>query len=307
VVEHVEDEAIGPTGGPETWATVGAVGNQWLERRVLAYAHRGGAREAPSNTIFAMRRALAAGATALEMDVHPTADGHLVVCHDPTVDRTTNGSGAISSLTLAEVQALDAAHWFVPGHEVAPGRPPGDYPLRGRAPDDVELRVPTLREVLEAFPGVLLNLDIKQTAPSVKPYEAAVARMLMDYDRSDDVIVTSFQDAALVAFSAAAPRVATSAGLLAVAGFWRAVQDGAPSPPMTHAAIQVPTDFEGATIVDERFVAAAHAAGAAVHVWTIDDRSEMERLVALRVDGIMSDLPSVLVPTLAELGVAWTP
>jgi glycerophosphoryl diester phosphodiesterase len=307
VVEHVEDEAIGPTGGPETWATVGAVGNQWLERRVLAYAHRGGAREAPSNTIFAMRRALAAGATALEMDVHPTADGHLVVCHDPTVDRTTNGSGAISSLTLAEVQALDAAHWFVPGQEVAPGRPPGDYPLRGRAPDDVELRVPTLKEVLEAFPGVLLNIDIKQTAPSVKPYEAALARMLMDYDRSDDVIVTSFQDAALVAFSAAAPRVATSAGLLAVAGFWRAVQDGAPSPPMTHAAIQVPTDFEGATIVDERFVAAAHAAGAAVHVWTIDDRSEMERLVALRVDGIMSDLPSVLVPTLAELGVAWTP
>jgi glycerophosphoryl diester phosphodiesterase len=307
VVEHVEDEAIGPTGGQEAWATVGAVGNQWLERRVLAYAHRGGAREAPSNTILAMRRALATGATALEMDVHPTADGHLVVCHDPTVDRTTNGSGAISSLTLAEVQALDAAHWFVPGHEVAPGRPPGDYPLRGRAPDDVELRVPTLREVLEAFPGVLLNLDIKQTAPSVEPYEAALARMLIDYDRADDVIVTSFQDAALVAFSAAAPHIATSAGLLAVAGFWRAVQDGAPSPPMAHAAIQVPTDFENATIVDERFVAAAHAAGAAVHVWTIDDRSEMERLVALTVDGIMSDLPSVLVPTLAELGVAWTP
>jgi glycerophosphoryl diester phosphodiesterase len=161
--------------------------------------------------------------------------------------------------------------------------------------------------VLEAFPGVLLNLDIKQTAPSVEPYEAALARMLIDYNRADDVIVTSFQDAALVAFSAAAPHIATSAGLLAVAGFWRAVQDGAPSPPMAHAAIQVPTDFENATIVDERFVAAAHAAGAAVHVWTIDDRSEMERLVALTVDGIMSDLPSVLVPTLAELGVAWTP
>jgi glycerophosphoryl diester phosphodiesterase len=283
------------------------VGNPWLERRVLAYAHRGGAREAPSNTILAMRRALAVGATALEMDVHPTADGHLVVCHDPTVDRTTNGSGAISSLTLAEVQALDAAHWFVPGHEVAPGRPPQDYPLRGRAPEDIELRIPTLGEVLEAFPDALLNIDIKQTAPSVEPYEEALARMLIDHGRSDDAIVTSFQDAALVAFSAAAPHIATAAGVLAVAGFWRAVQDGAPSPPMTHAAIQVPTDFEGATVVDEAFVRSAHAAGAALHVWTIDDRPEMERLVALGVDGIMSDLPSVLVPTLSGLGVAWTP
>jgi glycerophosphoryl diester phosphodiesterase len=283
------------------------VGNPWLERRVLAYAHRGGAREAPSNTIWAMRRAVALGATALEMDVHPTADGHLVVCHDPTVERTTNGSGSISGLTLAQVQSLDAAYWFVPGHEVAPGRPAEDYPLRGRAPDDPELRVPTLGEVLDAFPGVLLNIDIKQTAPSVEPYEEALARMLIDHGRSDDVIVTSFHDAALVAFSAAAPTLATSAGLVAVAGFWRAVQDCTPPPAMTHAAIQVPIDFEGATIVDERFVQSAHAAGAAVHVWTIDDRSEMGRLVALGVDGIMSDVPSVLVPTIAELGVAWAP
>jgi glycerophosphoryl diester phosphodiesterase len=154
---------------------------------------------------------------------------------------------------------------------------------------------------------VLLNIDIKQTAPSVEPYEEAVARMLIDHGHSDDVIVTSFQDAALAAFSAAAPDIATAAGVLGVAGFWRAVQDGAPSPAMTHAAIQVPTDFEGATVVDGRFVAAAHAAGAAVHVWTIDDPSQMQRLVALGVDGIMSDQPSVLVPTLAELGVGWGP
>lgn len=283
------------------------MGNPWLDRRVLAYAHRGGAREAPSNTILAMRQALAAGATALEVDVHPTSDGHLVVCHDPWVDRTTNGSGPISGLTLAEVRALDAAYWFVPGHEVAPGRPEEDYPLRGRAPDDAELRIPTLGEVLDAFPGVLVNIDIKQTAPSVEPYEAALARMLSEHGRSDDVIVGSFHDAALAAFSAAAPDIATSAGLLAVAGFWRAVQDGAPPPSMSHSAIQVPTDFEGTTLVDERFVGAAHEAGVAVHVWTIDDPSEMKRLVGLGVDGIMSDLPSVLVPTLAELGVAWAP
>ena len=87
--------------------TVENVGNPWMERRVLAYAHRGGAREAPSNTIQAMRRALAVGATALEMDVHPTSDGHLVVCHDPMVDRTTNGSGATGNPSVRAVRVRE--------------------------------------------------------------------------------------------------------------------------------------------------------------------------------------------------------
>jgi glycerophosphoryl diester phosphodiesterase len=252
-----------------------------------------------------MRQALAAGVSAIETDVHQTLDGRLVICHDPSVDRTTNGSGAISAMTLSEIQSLDAAYWFVPGYEVAPGRPAEDYPLRGRAPDDAELRMPTLEEVLEAFPGVLLNIDIKQTAPTVKPYEEALARMLADFGRSDDVIVTSFHDAAVAAFSTAAPDVWTAAGLQATAALWQSVQDGATPQPIDHVAVQVPIDFQGTTVVDERFVSAAHAAGLAVHVWTIDERSEMERLVALGVDGIMSDMPAVLVPTIAELGVAW--
>jgi glycerophosphoryl diester phosphodiesterase len=252
-----------------------------------------------------MRKALAAGVSAIETDVHQTSDGHLVVCHDPTVDRTTNGSGAICTMTLSEIKSLDAAYWFVPGYEVAPGRPAEEYPLRGRASDDADLRIPTLEEVLEAFPGVLLNIDIKQTAPAVKPYEEALARMLADFGRSDDVIVTSFHDASLAAFSAAAPQISTAAALEQTTAFWRSVQDGAPPPSMSHVAIQVPTSFGDTIVVDERFVRSAHAGGMVVHVWTIDEPSEMERLVGLGVDGIMSDVPSVLVPTIAELGVAW--
>src|SRR6516165_4869197 len=110
-----------------------------------------------------MERAVAAGADALELDVHATADGHVVVCHDATVDRTTDGHGAISALSLARLRQLDNAYWWVPGFVVAPGRPAAEYPLRGRAPADRELGVVTLDEVLEAFPGVVLNLDIKQT------------------------------------------------------------------------------------------------------------------------------------------------
>ena len=281
--------------------------NPWLDRRVVAYAHQGGAREAPSSTLYAFRAALAAGATALEMDVHATSDGHLVVCHDATVDRTTNGHGAIAELTLAEVQSLDNAYWFVPGEVVSPGRPDSDYPLRGRAPKDVEFRVPLLEEVLEAFPGVVLNLDIKQTAPAVRPYEEALARLLQRYGRSDDVIVASFNDAATTAFAALAPEVATSPGTMGVGAFVGAIHRGEEPPPMRHAALQVPTQVAGVVIVDEAMVHASHGAGVAVHVWTIDDRSEMDRLLALGVDGIMSDRPTVVVAAVQEAGLEWVP
>jgi glycerophosphoryl diester phosphodiesterase len=284
--------------------------NPWRERRVLAYAHRGGAKEGPSATLYAMRQAVAAGADALELDVHATLDGRVVCCHDPTVDATTNGSGAIAELSLAEVQALDAAYWFVPGGEAAgdaaaAGLPDEAYPLRGRAADDPTLRIPTLEEVLEAFPATLLNLDIKQSAPVVAPYEDKVARLLSAYGREGDVIVTSFNDASIEVFSELAPRVATAAGVLATSAFWRAVQSGEPPPPTGHVALQVPIEAWGLRVVDEPFIHAAHRADLAVHVWTIDDRDEMVRLVELGVDGIMSDRPSLLVSTLAGLGVTW--
>lgn len=270
----------------------------WLQRRVLAYAHQGGAREAPSSTLYAFRTALAAGANALEMDVHRTADGHLVVCHDATVDRTTEGSGPIAGHTLAELQALDNAYWFVPG-EIAPhDRAADEYPLRGRASDDPELRIPTLREVLEAFPGVILNLDIKQTAPAVEPYEAALAELLAEYGRTDDVIVASFNDLATMRFSELAPAVGTSPGTVGVGSFISALRAGEPWDTGHHVALQVPPSFGPTVIVDEAFVGTAHDAGLAVHVWTIDDPDEMARLVDLGVDGIMSDRPSVLASVL---------
>lgn len=268
--------------------------NPWLDRRILNYAHQGGAREAPSSTMYALRQAVANGADALELDVHATADGHLVVCHDETVDRTTAGTGAIAAMTLAEVQALDNAHFWVPGEVVAPGREPHEYVHRGQAPTDRQFGIATLAEVLDAFPDVFINLDIKQTAPAVAPYEAALAALLREYERSDDVIVASFLDAATDAFHAHAPEIHTSMGTAATTAFWQAVQDGSPPPATQHVALQVPDRFGDIVVVDERFVAAAHAAGVAVHVWTIDDEETMERLVALGVDGIMTDRPTVL-------------
>lgn len=268
--------------------------NPWLERRVLNYAHQGGAREGPSSTLWAMRRALDAGAHAIELDVHVTADRHLVVCHDSTVDRTTNGTGRIADLTLAHVQALDNAYWWVPDRVVDHDAAEGEFPLRGQAPDDRDLRIPQLREVLEAFPGTIVNLDIKDTAPVVQPYETLLADLLREFGRTDDVIVASFSDDATAAFSAAAPDVSTAAGTNATAAFYFAISEGKPPPPTPHHAFQVPPTFAGVTVVDERFVAAAHDHGLAVHVWTIDERDEMAALLATGVDGIMTDRPSIL-------------
>jgi glycerophosphoryl diester phosphodiesterase len=278
-----------------------------VDRRVIAYAHQGGAWEAPSSTLHAIRAAVAAGATGIELDVHATADGVLVVSHDPTVDRTTDGHGEFASLTIAEVKHLDNAYWWAPGADVSPGLDPGDYPFRGRAPADRAFAVATLEEVLEEFADVVLNLDIKRTAPVVAPYEESLARLLRRFGRRDDVIVASFLDAATDAFASYAPEIPTSAGTLAVAAFTQAVRAGEEPEPMRHVALQVPAQFGGVALVDERFVAEAHRAGLAVHVWTIEEEAEMGELCDLGVDGIITDRPTALVGVLEGRSASWRP
>ena len=280
---------------------------RWLDRRVIAYAHQGGAWEAPSSTLYAIAAALKAGATGIELDVHATADRHLVVCHDPSVDRTTNAQGQIADLTLAELEALDNAYWWAPGADVTPGLEPDRYPFRGRAASDPRFRIARLEEVLEEFPGVLLNLDIKRTAPVVAPYEESLARLLRRFGRRDDVIVASFLDAATDAFASYAPEIPTSAGTLAVAAFTQAVRAGEEPEPMRHVALQVPAQFGGVALVDEQFVAEAHRAGLAVHVWTIEEEAEMGELCDLGVDGIITDRPTALVGVLEGRSASWRP
>ncbi|MGO8873416.1 MAG: glycerophosphodiester phosphodiesterase [Acidimicrobiales bacterium] len=279
----------------------------WLERRVIAYAHQGGAWEGPSSTLHAIEVAIEAGATGVELDVHATADGQLVVCHDATVDRTTDRTGRIADFTAAELATLDNAFWWAPGADVSPGLDPDRYPFRGRAPGDGRFRIALLEEVLREFPGVLLNLDIKQTAPVVTPYEETLATMLRRYDRRDDVIVASFLDSATDAFSSFAPEVPTSAGTLSVAAFYHAVRTGELPPAMRHVALQVPASHAGATLVDQQFVDVAHERGLAVHVWTVEEEAEMDHLCALGVDGVITDRPTALVAVLDRLGLTWRP
>jgi glycerophosphoryl diester phosphodiesterase len=279
--------------------------SEWLGRRVIAFAHQGGSFEGPSSTLYAMERALAAGATALELDVHATRDRCLVVCHDETVDRTTAGHGAIAELTLAELRALDNAYWWIEGDAVTPGRAPEEYRLRGRAPADRRLGVATLDEVLEAFPGTLVNLDIKATEPEVEPYEPLLAAALERHGATARAIVASFHDRALERFRALAPSVATSAGTLEATAFYLAHLAGEAGD-WPFRALQVPAEYEGIDVVTRAFVASAHACGVAVHVWTLNTAEEIGRALDAGADGVVSDRPSLLAALLAERGVAWS-
>lgn len=283
--------------------------NPWTARRVLVYAHQGGAKEGPSSCLATLQAAVESGADALELDVHATRDRQLVVCHDESVDRTTNRSGVIADMDMEELLVLDNAYWWRPGHVVdhTPNRPASEYPHRGKAPGDRGFGVAALDEVLEQFPRVLLNFDIKQTEGEVEPYEELLAAALRRHCRGDDVIIGSFADRALERFSRVAPEFATSCGPAAVADMAMAMVKGDPLPASVtrHVALQVPTHFGETPLVTPETVAYAHHHGLAVHVWTIDETAEMAALLHMGVDGLISDRPSVARRVVDEAGLAW--
>ncbi len=258
-----------------------ATSNQWLGMRVLNQIHQGGENESPSNTLFAYHDGLAKGGDMIELDVHASKDGQLVAIHDDTVDRTTDGRGEVAAMTLAQLRRLDAAYNFVPGENAVAGRPASAYPYRGvrrgkkKPPagfDAEDFRIPTLAEVFAAYPDVPVNIEIKGRTQQEKFRVAdLLARFLKGAGRSD-VIVVSFDQAAVDRFHAAAPRFDVAPGVTGISGF---LLGGQPLPAGTKA-LQIPITYQfgGTTlqIVTADYVAKAHAAGAAVHVWL--DKSE---------------------------------
>lgn len=259
--------------------------NPWLDRRVLGWAHRGGAGEAPENTLPAFRHGIAAGAHGLELDVRATADGALVVIHDATLERVTEAVGRVADASLDELRDVTVTA--------------GPQPPEGRD----GCHIPLLDEVLEGFADVLLTIEIKASASEVEHYEARVADRLRAHGRTDEVIVGSLDERALQRFRATAPELATSATSEEIFQLW---SDGRPPDPGANVvAVQVPRTYEGVEVVTGGFVTNCHEAGLAVHVWTVDESDEMRRLADLGVDGIMTDRPTVLSEVLADLDVAW--
>jgi glycerophosphoryl diester phosphodiesterase len=249
----------------------------------VVIGHRGCAGEVPENTLASFERGLADGAGILESDVHLTRDGVPVLVHDHQVGRVSDGTGRVADLDLARIQQLDAGFHF--------SRDGGrSHPFRGRG-----LRIPTLREAFAALPDARFNLELKEDRPGL--VEATVA-LVAEFRRADRTLLTA-EDGALMARVHAcldAEGVAAARGASApdVLAFLRAALDRA-APPPGPMALQVPAVFGGTPLVTEAFVGHAHAHGIAVHVWTINDPAEMERLLALGADGLVTDFPARLV------------
>jgi len=247
-------------------------------------AHRGASLVAPENTLAAFRHAVELGADAIETDVRATRDGVPVLIHDPDVERTTDGAGAVAELSLVELQRLDAGARFRARGTAA-------------APDGSACRVPTLAEALAALPGVRFNLELKCDGPG--DLVAAVLDTVVRAGRAGTVLLTAEDDARMGRLRRSAAGVAFGASRGEVEGWVRAAAGGGPTPvgPM---ALQVPVEHAGAALVTPELLALARARGVAVHVWTVNEPSEMRRLVNLGVDGIVTDDPSALLGVLGR-------
>lgn len=254
--------------------------------KFLVIAHRGGRSLGPENTIYTFRRAVELGVDVLEMDLQTTGDGALIIMHDREVDRTTNGTGPVHNFTLAEIQQLDAGYRWSPENS-------NSYPLRSKG-----ISVPTLAEVFKAFPETRMNIEIKSSQVNTIQ---DLCRTIRVNGMSEKVLVACFDAGKLGEFRSVCPEVATSTGASeAVIFYWLqwAKMESAYSP--SAQALQVPETYGSRMITTRRFVEAARARNMHVHVWTVNDRDSMKRLIDLGVDGIMTDYPERLLRTLNQ-------
>ena len=253
----------------------------------INFAHRGASLRAPENTLEAFQLAAEDGAEGLELDVHMTSDGSIVVIHDDTVERTTDGSGAVHDMILREAQSLDAGYSFTPD-----GR--ASYPYRSQG-----VRVPELGEVLREFPYLRVNIEVKEAQPGI---EEALLETIAGADAKDRVLVVSEIPDIMDRFrELSGGGISTGASRREIESFYvlnRLHLKSLLRP--SYDALQVPVEYEGWEVVTPRFVEAAHNRGVRVDVWTIDDPEEMRRLLDLGVDVIMTNRPEILSEVLRE-------
>lgn len=257
---------------------------QKRRQRPLVMGHRGGAGLWPENSMHGFAHAVEMGVDVLEMDLHSTADGVLVIIHDDTVDRTTNGTGRVNSLTLAQLRELDTGYrWTADGG--------ASFPFRGRG-----LRIPTLQEVFEAFPQMRFNIDIKQEQPSLVE---TFCRMIRENGMESKVMVASFKPETLDEFRRECAEVATSASPADVRALL-ALKDGERGGARVSVAraVQVPEYAGGRQVLTRELVREAHERHLEVHAWTINDEASMRRMLELGVDGIITDYPDRLIALL---------
>lgn len=247
----------------------------------LHIAHRGGALLYPENTLFAFEQAVTRHHTQMiETDVQLTRDGVVVVAHDDTVDRCTDGHGDVRDLTFADLQKLDAGYRFTPDGGKT-------FPYRGQG-----IRISTLEEALARFPKLRFNIEVKRPLPG---FEAAFAKVLQKADALDRVCIGAMEDALGARLYSALPDACHFYPKDALTAFVLQVRSGE-APPMDprYLVLDMPLEYAGMRLIDAEFVKVVEREKKWVNVWTVDDPKEMRQLVSERVGGIMTDRPDVL-------------
>ena len=252
--------------------------------RPLVFAHRGGAALAPENTVVAFDNALAFGADGLELDVHLSRDGVVVVHHDRTLERTTNLRGPVAERTAAELARADAGHTFRHGDA---------FPFRGRG-----IGVPTLAEVLARYCDVPITIELKVNNFEMARATVAVVRAADAFDR---VCLGSFGLRVLRAARAFEPAIATSAAREEVR--WALYRSWVrwPVSRVAYGGYQVPEHAGRTRVVSPRFIEAARRAQLGVQVWTVDDEDDARRLLGWGADALITDRPDRIVPAVRQL------
>jgi glycerophosphoryl diester phosphodiesterase len=260
--------------------------------QTMVIAHQGGDGIFPGDTMYAFEKAVELGVDVLEMDAHITKDGEIVLMHDEKVDRTTDGTGLIEDLTLAELKQLDAAYqWSNDGGAT--------FPYRGQG-----IQVPTLRELFETFPDMRYVIEIKLTE---NPIHQPLCDLIREHAMQEKVVVASFHDDSMAMFRSTCPEVATSASRGEVTRFvilGKIFLSGWVSP--QYQSLQVPwerSESKGIQVMTERFVRESHAKGLHVEPWTVDDPELMKQYIQWGVDGIMTDRPDLMMEVLKEMGL----
>lgn len=258
----------------------------------LVIAHQGGNGIWPGDTMYAFEKAVEMGADVLEMDAHLTKDGHIVLLHDETVDDTTDGTGLIEEMTLAELKQLDAAYkWSNDGGQT--------FPYRG-----LGIQAPTLEELFQKFPQMRFVIEIKLTK---KPIDQPLCDLIRAYNMQDHVLIASFHDTAMQNFRMNCPEVATSASRGETTKFvllGKFFLSGLIAP--QYQSIQPPYDpgeSYNIPIMTKRFVRDAHVKNVHVEPWTVDDPELMKQYIEWGVDGIITDRPDLMIDVLKEMGL----
>ncbi|MCA9884425.1 MAG: glycerophosphodiester phosphodiesterase [Anaerolineae bacterium] len=243
-----------------------------LDGELLVYGHSGAMGYRPTNTMPAFELALEQGAQAIELDAHRSKDGHVVVVHNFTVDDTTNGTGTVNQMTLAELKALDAGSWF-------------DEQYAG-------IQIPTLDEIFEAFGAqLLINVEIKSDSPETDGVEEAVTECIARHNMQQRVIISAFNPLVL-------KRCRPLMLEVPLAFLY--------SPTVPYDTLSLLGDFQTEayhpvyTMVDADLMREEKAKGRVVNVWTVNDLDEGRRLRDLGVNGIMTDYPDKMIAALKE-------